>query len=198
MKQVIQLNFKTREELREWFEKNIESENPTESFDMVFYKKHTGVECIEYEDALEEALCFGWIDGMIKRIDEEKYKRRFAKRSVKSRWSVLNIRKMEKMMKLGLAQEIGIKIFEEAKENGLWVDEGSKLEFLPVPLELTERLKNYPKAEQFFNKLTDKEIEAYSHFIGDAKKEETKKRRLEQAVEKLEKGWRMPYFQPKK
>ena len=69
MVEIEELCFKTREELRNWFIQNHEQEN---SFNMLFYKKHMKREVIEYNDAVEESLCFGWIDGMIKRLDEDK------------------------------------------------------------------------------------------------------------------------------
>jgi uncharacterized protein YdeI (YjbR/CyaY-like superfamily) len=93
------LVFRTREDWRAWLAKNHDSENEVW---LVYYKKVTGKRSITYSDSVEEALCFGWIDSIIKRIDETKYVRKFTPRVDKSNWSALNIKRAEKMIQSGL------------------------------------------------------------------------------------------------
>ena len=91
-----QVYFKDRKEWREWLSKN---HNIEAGIWLVYYKKETGRTSIEYDDSVEEALCFGWIDSIIKKIDEEKYVRKFTPRKPNSRWSESNKRRVEKMIK---------------------------------------------------------------------------------------------------
>ncbi len=185
--------FETREELRNWFIKNHEREN---SFNMLFYKKHMKTKFIEYSDAVEEALCFGWIDGMIKRLDEDKYIRRFSKRNGKSRWSPTNIKRMKKMINEGKAIQNAIDLFENAEKDGLFQTKSDRKDIMDIPEILIDKLKEDKKAEKFFLKLNAREKEAYSHFISDVKKEETRQKRLNEMITKLKEEWRMPYFRP--
>lgn len=87
MAKEIKRYFKTRTEFRKWLESNHDSAG---SFDMLFYKKHTNKSCISYNDAVEEALCFGWIDGKLKKLDEDRFIRHFSPRTAKSAWSNKN------------------------------------------------------------------------------------------------------------
>ncbi len=190
-----ELFFETRKDLRNWFIKNHENKN---SFNLLFYKKHTKRKCIQYNDAVEEALCYGWIDSMVKRIDEEKYTRHFSKRNIKSVWSPTNIKRMKKMIKDGKAIQSAISLFRNAEKEGLFQIEIGSNDIIDIPKILTDKLKENKNAEQFFNKLNNKEKEAYSHFISDVKKEKTRQKRLNEMIKKLKNGWRMPYFSPKK
>jgi len=173
--------------------KNHEQEN---SFNMLFYKKHIKTKCIEYSDAVEEALCFGWIDGMIKRLDEDKYIRRFSKRNRKSRWSPTNVKRMKNMIKEGKAIQNAIDLFENAEKDGLFQTKSDRKNIMDVPEILIDKLKEDKKAEQFFLKLNTREKEAYGHFISDVKKEETRQKHLNEMITKLKEGWKMPYFRP--
>jgi uncharacterized protein YdeI (YjbR/CyaY-like superfamily) len=88
----------TREEWRRWLEKNGTKESVIW---LIFYKKHSGKRSLPYSDAVEEALCFGWIDSIIKRFDDEKYIQKFTPRQEKSTWSTLNVRRVREMIKAG-------------------------------------------------------------------------------------------------
>src|SRR5438132_2417258 len=95
----------TSAEWRAWLAKHYESE--TEVW-LIYYKKHTGQPRIPYEHAVEEALCFGWIDSLVKRIDDEKFAQKFTPRRDFTRWSVLNLRRMRKLMREGRMTETGL------------------------------------------------------------------------------------------
>jgi uncharacterized protein YdeI (YjbR/CyaY-like superfamily) len=105
---------KDRKEWRSWLQKNHQSKD---HIWLIYYKKHTGQTSITYTDAVEEAICFGWIDGQIKKIDDDRYMQRFTPRTSKSRWSELNIDRAEKMIKLGNMTESGLNTFNKGMKN---------------------------------------------------------------------------------
>ncbi len=100
----------TRDEWRSWLEENHKSEK---EIWLIYYKKHTGKPRIPYDDAVEEALCFGWIDSIIKRIDEEKYTQKFSPRKQNSAWSDLNKKRVKKLIEEGKMTKAG---YETVKE----------------------------------------------------------------------------------
>ena len=110
--------FKTRKEWRTWLSKNCETEK---SVWLILHKKNSKKECISLIEATEEALCFGWIDSLCKKKDEESFYLTFSQRNVKkSNWSGRNIERAERMIKEGLMTEYGQKHIEIAKEKGKW------------------------------------------------------------------------------
>ena len=98
MKEINSIHFKNREELRNWLQNNHGS---SPGIWMIFYKKHINIESVKYNDALEEALCFGWIDSIIKRIDDDKYVRKFTPRKDITKWSELNKKKAFELIQKG-------------------------------------------------------------------------------------------------
>ncbi len=100
----------TRKAWRKWLEKN---HYLTSEIWVVYYKKHTGKPTLEYEEAVEEALCFGWIDGIEKKIDEERFTGRFTPRKAKRNWSEINIGRYKMLVEARLMTEAGTKAFEE-------------------------------------------------------------------------------------
>ena len=104
-----QLYVKNRKSWRKWLERN---HNKKKEIWLTFYKKHTNKESIPYIDVLKEALCFGWIDGTVKRIDENIYVQRFTPRRPKSQWSTTNVKYYEELLKEGLVTEAGKGAFE--------------------------------------------------------------------------------------
>src|SRR4030042_4761773 len=107
----MELYFTKREEWRKWLEKNHSS---CEEVWLRYYKKPSGKPRIPYTDAVEEALCFGWIDGKIKRINEDNYIQRFTPRRKGSRWSKYNIDRVQKLIREGLMTPAGLKVYQEA------------------------------------------------------------------------------------
>src|SRR5690606_16126198 len=106
---------KDRNEWRQWLEQN--HEKLSEIY-LVFYKLSTKKPTVTYEEAVEEALCFGWIDGIRKGIDDETYMNRFTPRKPKSMWSVVNKDRVEKLIAEGKMTDAGLKLVEIAKQNG--------------------------------------------------------------------------------
>lgn len=97
---------------RAWLKKNYGNKK---GIWLIFYKKHSGKPSIPYDDAVEEALCFGWIDSTVKKIDDERYAQRFTPRSKRSRWSESNIRRANDMIDRGLMTEHGMSLFKNRK-----------------------------------------------------------------------------------
>ena len=105
-----------REEWRKWLEMNHDSKALVW---LIYYKKHTGKPSIHYDYAVEEALCFGWIDSLVRRIDEERYMQKYTPRKPKSTWSKHNVRRVEKMIELGKMAPEGMKLYQYAIDNCL-------------------------------------------------------------------------------
>ncbi len=188
MDQLERISFKNRDEWRKWLKENHAVAN---GIWLVYYKKHTGKPSVPYNDAVEEALCFGWIDSIIKRIDEERYMQKFTPRNDGSTWSELNKKRVEKMIAQGKMTEFGLKKIKIAKQNGKW-DEvvESQLDFV-----LSENLLNILKSDKSafaeYEKLPLSQKKMHTSWIMTAKKKETKIRRTEKMIAMLKKGQRM-------
>lgn len=106
--------FKDQYAFRQWLEENHQD---AEELYVGFYKKGTGKENVTWSESVDQALCFGWIDGVRHKIDEERYCIRFTPRRIESNWSAVNLRKIEKLKKAGLMHQAGLDIFEKRKED---------------------------------------------------------------------------------
>ena len=112
-----QVYVKTRDEWRDWLKQHHDT---CSGIWLVCYKKHTGKPSLEYDATVEEALCFGWIDSIIKTVDEERYLRKLTPRKPTSRWSDSNKKRVRKLEKQGLMAQPGIARVKSAREAGLW------------------------------------------------------------------------------
>ncbi|TAL69907.1 MAG: hypothetical protein EPN82_04625 [Bacteroidetes bacterium] len=173
---------KTRNEWRKWLEKNHKKEK---EIWLVFYKKHTGKPRVSYDDAVEEALCFGWIDSTVKRIDDEKYCQKFTPRNQKSGWSELNIMRVNKLNKEGKMTDAGMEKFKPENKNSQRIDNSDDKN---IPSFILSVLKKNPTAYNSFKQLAPSHKKNYLRWIMEAKKVETKQRRLEKAMKMLSKG----------
>jgi len=178
MKKIEQIHFKDEKEFRKWLEKNHDRE---EGIWMLFYKKETGVENIEYDSAVEQALCFGWIDGMIKKLDNEKYLRRFTPRRRGSKWSSLNIKRAEKMIEQGNMTEKGMELFNSAQIKDRNTPHDNEISGWVM-----EKIECNEKAYSFFKTLAPSYKKIYLGYVLDAKKIETQQNRLEKVIKRLE------------
>ncbi|MEJ2702670.1 MAG: YdeI/OmpD-associated family protein [Sedimentisphaerales bacterium] len=181
MKQVYVAN---RDQWRQWLSRHHAAEA---GIWLVFYKKGTSKPTIAYEDAIEEALCFGWIDSIIKKIDEEKYVRKFTPRKETSRWSQLNKRRVDKMTKLGRMTQAGLAKIEAAKKTGVWNQDARLVIPLDIPPEFAKALARNKKAKMNFEKLAPSYRRQYLVWIAVAKRPETKERRIAESIALLEK-----------
>jgi uncharacterized protein YdeI (YjbR/CyaY-like superfamily) len=168
----------SREEWRAWLAKHYQSE--TEVW-LIYYKKHTGQPRISYDHAVEEALCFGWVDSIVKRIDDEKFAQKFTPRRDWTKWSALNKRRLRKLIREGRMTEAGL-----AKIDLVMLGEKAQAKQstgdLDIPRFVKQALMSNAKAWENFRSLTPSRRRAYIHLIMDAKKEETRERRLREAV----------------
>ena len=180
-----QLILKTREQWRQWLSRN---HDRSDGVWLVFYKKHTGKSTLAYDDAVEEALCFGWIDSLIKKLDDDRYVRKMTPRNASSLWSPLNRKRIDKLMKQGLMAEPGLTKIEEAKKTGAWDKPdrpGLSGEF---PVELTSALAKHKKAQAFFAQLAPTYQRHFVLWIATAKRPETKARRVAESIALLGQG----------
>lgn len=180
-----QLYVTNRDQWRDWLSEHYAAEVGVW---LVFYKKATSKPTIQYEAAVEEALCFGWIDSIIKRVDGKKYVRKFTPRKDKSNWSALNRKLAAKMMKADKMTDVGLAKIKAAKKTGLWDQDGRPLISLDMPPEFIEALAGNRKANEHFEKLAASYRKHYIGWIAVAKRSETKKRRLDESIALLEKG----------
>jgi uncharacterized protein YdeI (YjbR/CyaY-like superfamily) len=180
-----QLYVSNRKQWRNWLTKHHAGEAGVW---LIFYKKETLKPTISYEDAVEEALCFGWIDSIIKKIDDAKYIRKFTPRKDKSMWSALNRKRANKMIKEGRMTDVGLAKIKTARKSGLWEKDGRAQISFDVPPEFAKALAKNKKAKDNFDKLASSYRKQYIGWIAVAKRAETKKRRVEESIALLEKG----------
>jgi len=185
VKKTAQLYINTRDDWREWLRKNHNVKNEVW---LIYYKKHTDKSSISYDDSVEEALCFGWIDSTIKRIDDEKYARKFTPRKAESRWSESNKKRAEKMVKTGKMTKVGLTKIRKAKKTGEWFKTPPQKKVLVIPTYMKEALQKNQKAFTNFTNLARSYKRQYVGWITSAKREDTRKRRLAEAIELLEKN----------
>jgi uncharacterized protein YdeI (YjbR/CyaY-like superfamily) len=148
---------------------------------LIFHKQHTGKPSVAYLDALDEALCFGWIDSLIKRIDEDRFARKFTPRKPESKWSDVNRKRYAALAKAGRLKPAGKARSPET---------GSRYDARPtvpekIPSDIAKALKASPAAWSFFQTLTPREQRMYFGWIYIAKRDETKQRRIAEAIRLL-------------
>lgn len=154
-----------------------------------FYKKASGNGGISYPEALDQALCFGWIDGVRKNIDQATYTIRFSPRRSNSNWSSVNIKRVEELSRSGLMQPFGLQAFERAQERKRYSYE-ERARKLDEPNE--RRLKESVKAWDFFQAQPQGYQRVASWWVMSAKREETRIRRLTTLIDYSERGERLP------
>jgi uncharacterized protein YdeI (YjbR/CyaY-like superfamily) len=177
----------SRAEWRAWLEEN--SKIRKEVW-LIYYRNCAKKPSIPYDDSVEEAVCFGWVDGVIKKLDGERYARKFMPRRPRSRWSESNKRRAMKMVEEGRMTEAGLATIREAKRTGEWFrtrTPSSRKEF-EVPTFMQEALGQNERASVNFYRLADSYRRLYVLWVSSAKREETRKKRLTEAIGLLEQG----------
>jgi uncharacterized protein YdeI (YjbR/CyaY-like superfamily) len=180
----LKLYISNRKEWRRWLKEN---HSIAKEVWLIYYKKHTSKLRIPYDDAVEEALCFGWIDSTVKRIDDEKYCQKFTPRNLKSIWSEHNKKRVTKMIKQGKMTKHGMEKVKAAKKNGEWYKTAEAVKEFRMPAELSKLLSANNKASDFFNELSPSNKKLYIGWIASAKKVETRKKRAGEALNLLKK-----------
>ncbi|MCW3123706.1 MAG: hypothetical protein JWQ38_3198 [Flavipsychrobacter sp.] len=169
-----------RKEWRRWLKQNHKSKP---SVWLICYKMSAGVPTISWSEAVEEALCFGWIDSVRKTLDEERFIQFFSKRKAKSTWSKVNKEKIRQLIDKGLMVQAGYDSIEIAKQNGSWtiLDE---VEELKMPDDLEKELNTRPGAMDFFLSLSRSVRKAMLQWLVLAKQQETRQRRINEIAER--------------
>ena len=178
--------FRSNSDWEKWLEQNHDKEK--ELF-LLYYKKHTGKPCISYDDSVKTALCYGWIDGLINRIDDECYTRRFTPRNAKSIWSESNKKRVAELLKEGKMKPQGLKLVEAAKQNGNWKKGYSHLKISHTVSDLFKTALNQnPEAKVFFESLATNHKNQFTTWINMAKRDETKEKRISESIQLLKSG----------
>jgi uncharacterized protein YdeI (YjbR/CyaY-like superfamily) len=169
----------SQKEWREWLKQNHVSK---QSVWLVCYKMKSGIPTISWSDAVDEALCFGWIDSVRKSIDDEKFIQFFSKRKAISTWSKVNKEKIVRLIDGKKMTKAGLKSIALAKENGSWtiLDE---VEELIIPKDLEKAFKTYPGSKSFFLSLSKSVKKMMLTWVVFAKQSETRQRRITEIAE---------------
>jgi uncharacterized protein YdeI (YjbR/CyaY-like superfamily) len=185
---------KNNEAWRKWLEKNHVTEN---SVWFIFYKKASNIPTVKYSDAVDTALCFGWIDSKQLPIDAEKYMQFFGKRKPKSVWSKVNKAKVEKLIAEGKMTKAGFESIEIAKQNGSWtiLDDA---ENLVIPKDLEIAFKKYKNAKNNFIHLSRSDKRNILQWLTLAKRPETIQKRIAEIASLAEQGLKPKQFTVKK
>jgi uncharacterized protein YdeI (YjbR/CyaY-like superfamily) len=175
------LRFKTSAAWRKWLQNNHDKE--TEAW-LVIYKKGNNRTGLRYEEALEEALCFGWIDGKMKSIDKDTFILRYSPRNARSIWSQQNREKTEQLMASGKMTPAGLARVEEAKMNGTWEKAYTQKKKDEIPADLEAALSQNQIALSNFSKFANSYRNMYILWVNSAKTEATRKKRISEVVER--------------
>ncbi|MGZ5247072.1 MAG: YdeI/OmpD-associated family protein [Flavitalea sp.] len=184
---------KDRKAWRSWLEKNCATEK---SVWLIIYRKDAQTRSVNYPDAVEEALCFGWIDSKPNKRDDESFYQFFAKRNPTSNWSKINKERVKKLVADGFMTPAGMNLIEQAKANGAW-SALDAVESLILPPELQKSLSNNKEAAQFFDAFPRSVKKGILEWIQNAKTPETKNKRIEETVRLAEKNIRANQYIPK-
>jgi uncharacterized protein YdeI (YjbR/CyaY-like superfamily) len=179
------LNFKTRKEWRDWLKKN--HSKTTEAW-IIIHKKKSKKEGLKYLEAVEEALCYGWIDSKMNRVDEDTFRQRFSPRRKNSIWSKSNRKLATRLIEEGKMMKAGYEAIKEGKRSGKWQDAYSSKTLPPIPEDLSNALKVSPIAQKNFQTFPNSTKLMYIHWIINAKKKTTRNKRIKQVVERAEKN----------
>lgn len=151
-------------------------------------KKDTGIPSVTYEEALDVALCYGWIDGQKKGFDEKYWLQKFTPRGAKSIWSKINTEKVERLIANGEMKPAGLKAIEAAKQDGRWDAAYASQKNISIPDDFQTALDKNPNAKAFFATLKSAERYSFLFRIVNAKKPETRAKKIQQFVEMLAKS----------
>lgn len=181
---------KTRKEWRKWLEKNHQSEK---SVWLIIYKKESDTQSVYYPEAVDEAICFGWIDSKPNKRDEHSYYQFFAKRNPKSNWSKVNKEKVAILLEQGLMHCSGLEMIEIAKHNGTWtaLDE---VENITIPEDLKKFFSKNKTAFENWENFPRSSKRGILEWIMNAKKPETRRKRIEETVSLAEKNIKANHY----
>ena len=183
--------FATQIDLRKWFVENHEKED---ELILGYYKKASGIPSVDWPQSVDEALCFGWIDGRRNSIDEKSYQIRFTKRRLTSHWSAVNIDKIKKLTEEGKMYPAGIEAWDK-RDKRKQMKASYEQKEIKLAKKYRDQINANKQALKYFNKGIPPFYKKLSiHWVMSAKKEETRQRRLGQLIECCERGELLPAF----
>jgi uncharacterized protein YdeI (YjbR/CyaY-like superfamily) len=177
--------FRSQATWERWLEKHHES---SPGVWLEFAKKESGLTTVSYKEALEVALCYGWIDGLVAGVDAKVYRQRFTPRRARSKWSQINRAAVERLHAAGRLAPAAVRQMEEAQRDGRWDAAYPSPSQMRPPEDLQAALDQYPEAQRFFAGLNSQNRYAILYRLHDAKRPETRARRLEEFVRMLREG----------
>ena len=177
--------FNTAFAFRSWLKKNHDS---SAAVWLRFAKKTSSLKSLTYADALDEALCYGWIDGRKKTFDELSWIQRFSPRQSRSAWSKMNTRHVERLIEAGRMTASGLKAVEAAKADGRWQAAYDSPADAAVPEDFLKELEKNGKAKAFFHTLNRANLYSIVYRLQTARKTETREKRLKAIVEMMDRG----------
>ncbi len=186
--------FSKPEDFRSWLEENHQTEK---ELWVGFHKVSSGIPSITWPESVDEALCFGWIDGVRQSIDEKSYKIRFTPRNPKSIWSAVNIRKIEHLTKLGKMRPAGLEAFKKLDPKKATVYSFEQ-ENISLDKSFEQKLKANKTAWKFFQSLPPSAKKLTIHWVMSAKRNDTRLTRLDTLIKCSEEGQRIPLLQRNK
>ncbi|MCG6145835.1 YdeI/OmpD-associated family protein [Leptospira bandrabouensis] len=179
------LEFKTQNKFENWLKKNHEN---SIGIWLRIFKKDTGLKSISYSEALDVALCYGWIDSQKQKFDEQSWLQKFSPRTAKSIWSKVNTGHVERLINEGKMKSPGLIAVEKAKADGRWDKAYDSPTKMIIPNDFLLELSKNKNAEDFFKKLNKTNLFSIGFRIHTAKKTETRDKRIKEIIEKLAKG----------
>ena len=177
--------FETIEKWEDWLAKN---HTKSSGIWLKFFKKNSGIKTITYDEALDAALCYGWIDSQLQKYNDKAYLQKFTPRRAKSIWSKRNREHIERLIKQKRMQPAGLKQVEQAKQDGRWNQAYDKPSAMEMPEDFLQELAKDKKAESFFKTLTKANTYAIAWRLQTAKKPETREKRMKTILAMLSKG----------
>jgi uncharacterized protein YdeI (YjbR/CyaY-like superfamily) len=179
------LAFATQKAWRDWLTDNFEK---TEGIYLQIYKKGSGVPTVSYAEALDEALCFGWIDGVKKSYDEKSWLQRFTPRRAKSVWSKVNREHIARLTEAGLMHKAGVAAVDAAKADGRWDAAYDSPSNMQVPLDFQQALDANPKAKTKFDSLNKTNRYSFLYRIHSLKRPENRAKKITDFIDMLNNG----------
>ena len=170
---------KSREAWRAWLDKNHAA---SQGIWLVFAKKHTGLPTVSYEDAVQEALCFGWIDSLMKSIDDRFHMQMFTPRKPKSAWSATNKARLAKLIKAGAMAPAGLAAVQQAKKTGSW-NSYEAVDKLTIPPELKRAFDANPEAKKNWSTYSASAQRSFLHMVNNAKRAETREKNVKRVID---------------
>jgi uncharacterized protein YdeI (YjbR/CyaY-like superfamily) len=175
---------KSRAAWRAWLEKHHAT---SRGIWLVFAKKHTRIPSLSYEDAVEEAICFGWIDSLVKSIDDRFHMQVFTPRKAKSAWSATNKARLSRLMKAGVMAPAGLAAVAVAKKSGSW-NSYAAVDRMTIPPELQRALDAHPDARKNWPTYSASAQRAFLHMVNGAKRPETRKKYVLRVIDFVSKN----------